>query len=77
MGKFSENFKKKLQIKNTNFELESAQLYWKRELADQLLRSGLVRFSGEVTDPESVSATKELLNNLKDEENGTTGEIKG
>ena len=42
MGNFSSNFKRIQQIKNTNFELDSAQLYWKRELAEMLLRTGQV-----------------------------------
>ena len=45
MGNFSENFRRVQKIKNTNFELESAQLYWKRELAEMLLRTGQVSMS--------------------------------
>jgi hypothetical protein len=42
MGNFSENFKRIQQIKNTNFDLESAQLFWKRQLAEMLLKTGRV-----------------------------------
>jgi len=42
MGNFSENFKRIQQIKNTNFGNESAQLYWKRQLAEMLLKTGRV-----------------------------------
>jgi hypothetical protein len=57
MGNFSENFKRIQQIKNTNFELDSAQLYWKRELAEMLIRTGQVTLQDIEED------------NLKNEEN--------
>jgi len=57
MGNFSENFKRIQQIKNTNFELDSAQLYWKRQLAEMLIRTGQVTLQDIEED------------NLKNEEN--------
>jgi len=42
MGDFTENFKRIQQIKNTNFESEAAQLFWKRQLAELLLKTGRV-----------------------------------
>jgi len=57
MGNFSENFKRIQQIKNTNFDLDSAQLYWKRQLAEMLIRTGQVTLKDIEED------------NLKNEEN--------